>query len=216
MPASVVDISMRLEAGLPTWPDSPGFALQQHLALASGDVANASLIRLDSHCGTHVDAPLHAIPDGATMEDVGLEPLIGRAWVADASGHAKVDGRVLDDAGIPPWTERLLLRTDNCSRPGMEHAPFQEDYVALTADAAEWIVRRSIKLVGIDYLSIQCFGDPPDTHEILLKAGVLILEGLDLRKVSLGEWTLCCLPLRVVGAEAAPARAILMKEAICA
>lgn len=211
MTPPVIDISMRLEAGIPTWPNSPGFALEQHLSLAAGDVANATLIRLDSHCGTHVDAPLHALADGATMDDVGLEPLIGKAWVADVSGHARVDEQILADANIPPTIERLLLRTDNCVRPGMDREPFQRDYVALTAAAAEWIARRSIRLVGIDYLSIQCFGDPPDTHEILLQSGVVILEGLDLRAVAEGQWTLFCLPLRVVGAEAAPARAVLLK-----
>jgi len=212
MTACVIDISMPLDDRLPIWPGSPGFCSEQHLSLAAGDIANATVIRLDSHSGTHVDAPRHFVADGASIDEVGLEPLIGRAWVADASGNDRIDARVLAGAAIPAGTERLLLRTDNALRPGMDRAPFQADYVALTADAADWIVRRGIRLVGIDYLSIQRFGDPPDTHEILLEAGVLILEGLDLRTVTAGSWTLFCLPLSVSGAEAAPARAILLED----
>ncbi len=212
MTASVLDISMPLVTGVPIWPGSPGFSAEQHLSLAAGDIANATLIRLDAHCGTHVDAPRHVVPDGATLDEVGLEPLIGTAWVSDASGHELIDERTLAESQIPAGTERLLLRTDNASRPGMDRAPFQEDYVALTPDGAQWIVRRGIRLIGIDYLSIQRFSDPPDTHEILLNAGVLILEGLDLRAANAGSWMLFCLPMRLIGTEAAPARAVLLKE----
>ncbi len=212
MTPQLVDISMPLNASTPIWPGSPGFSSRSHLSLASGDVANATLLGLDAHCGTHVDAPRHFVASGATIDEVGLSALIGPAFVADVSGGDVVDAAALEACQVPEGTDRLLLRTDNASRPGLEHAPFLEDYVALTADAARWVVRRGIRLVGIDYLSIQRYSDPPDVHEILLGAGVLILEGLDLRPVAPGRWTLVCLPLHVTGIEAAPARAVLLED----
>lgn len=212
MTSQLIDISMPLNASTPIWPESPGFSSRSHLSLASGDVANATLLGLDAHCGTHVDAPRHLVPAGATIDEVGLTALVGAASVVDVSGSAAIDAATLAACQIPDGTERLLLRTDNAARRGMDTAPFHEDYVALTADAARWVARQGIRLVGIDYLSIQRYGDPPAVHEILLGAGVLILEGIDLRQVSPGRWTLVCLPLRVTGIEAAPARAVLFED----
>jgi arylformamidase len=212
MTPRLIDISMPLNASTPTWPASPGFSSRNHLALADGDVANATQLGLDVHCGTHVDAPRHFIADGATIDEVGLTALVGTAWVADVTGHRDISADVLDASAIPDGTRRLLLATDNASRPDMYREPFREDYVALTPDAAAWVARRpDIRLVGIDYLSIQRYADPPEVHMILLGAGVLILEGIDLR-VTPGPWTLMCLPLCVTGVEAAPARAVLLED----
>ena len=199
---------MPLSDTTPVWPGSPGFTRSSHLSLARGDIANASLLRMDAHCGTHVDAPLHFDDSGAPIDDVGLGPLVGPAWVADLRGHRKIDPPLLESAAIPPGSERLLLRTDNSFAPRL--APFREDFVALTADAAQWVVDRGLSLVGIDYLSIQRFTDDPETHLILLGAGTVVLEGLDLSAAEQGPWTLVCLPINVMGAEAAPARAILL------
>lgn len=210
MNASVVDISMPLDGRTPVWPGSPGFASSAHSSLAEGDLANGTLIRMDVHCGTHVDAPRHFVDGGATLDAVGLRPFMGPAWVADAVGHPAIDAPLLEGLGVPEGTTRLLLRTDNSFN--RREAPFREDYVALTADAAQWVVDRGIELVGIDYLSIQRFHDSPDTHQILLGAGTAILEGIDLRDVRSGHWTLMCLPIHLVGAEAAPARALLLEE----
>jgi arylformamidase len=212
MTPHLIDISMPLNASTPIWPGSPGFSSRSHLSLASGDVANATLLGLDAHCGTHVDAPRHFVPAGATIDEVGLAALVGGAWVVDVSGTAAIDAAALEACGVPDGTQRLLLRTDNASWPSMGHVPFHEDYVALTPDAARWVVQRGIRLVGIDYLSIQRYADPPDVHEILLQAGVLILEGLNLQEATAGSWTLVCLPLSVTGIEAAPARAVLLED----
>ncbi len=209
MTQGIVDISMPLQVGTPVWPGSPGFASSAHLSLADGDIANATFVEMDVHCGTHVDAPRHFVEDGATLDEMGLEPFVGPVWVADASGHRAIDGQLLESLAIPMATTRLLLRTDNSLGPYA--APFHENYVALTADGARWVVARRLALVGIDYLSIQLFRDPPDTHQILLGAGTAILEGLDLGGVDAGFWTLICLPIHLVGAEAAPARAVLLE-----
>ncbi len=210
MNAGVVDISIPLHRQMRIWPGSPGFASSAHLSLDSGDVANATQVEMDVHCGTHVDAPRHFVEGGATLDAIGLRPFMGPAWVADAAGHRAIDEALLDTLEIPPGTARLLLRTDNSFEA--PEAPFREDYVALTAGAAQWVVDRGVELIGIDYLSVQRFRDPPATHQILLRGGTMILEGVDLRDVRPGPWTLLCLPIRLVGTEAAPARALLLEE----
>jgi arylformamidase len=208
--ASVVDISVPLDGRTPVWPGSPGFTSSPHLSLSAGDVANATLIKMDVHCGTHVDAPRHFVKDGATVDALPPASFVGPAWLADAVGHEAIDAVVLEGLDIPPETTRLLLRTDNSLGP--RGGPFREDYVALTAGAAQWVVDRGLELIGIDYLSIQRFHDPPDVHHVLLRAGIVILEGLDLGGVRSGRWTLVCLPMALVGIEAAPARALLLEE----
>ena len=205
----VVDISMPLDGATPVWPGSPGFATSAHLSLADGDAANATFLQMDVHCGTHVDAPRHFVEKGMTLDKVGLAPFVGPAWVTDTVGYRAIDADLLESLGIPYDTKRLLLRTDNSL--GSREAPFREDFVALTVDGAEWIVDRGMDLVGIDYLSIQGFHDPPDTHQILLGGGTMILEGVDLGHVRSGRWTLLCLPIHLVGTEAAPARAVLLE-----
>ena len=115
----------------------------------------------------------------------------------------------LASINLPQDTERLLLRTRNSEFWKAKVTDFRKDYTALTAGAAQWIVEREIKLIGIDYLSIQCFNDNPVTHKILLKSNVIILEGLNLTDVSPGKYELLCLPIRLTGTEGAPARAVL-------
>jgi arylformamidase len=122
----------------------------------------------------------------------------------------EISRKVLEKAEVPPRTRRLLFRTRNSRYWQQGERAFQEDFVGISADGAEALVERGIKLVGIDYLSIAPYTDSAPTHEILLKAGVVVLEGLDLSKVSNGRYTLYCLPLKLLGADGAPARAILV------
>jgi arylformamidase len=116
---------------------------------------------------------------------------------------------VLDALALPAETRRVLFRTRNSALWAQEDRGFYEDFVALTADAAEWVVARGIQLIGVDYLSVQRYADGPETHQILLGAGVVLVEGLDLSGVAAGDYELICLPLKLVDAEGAPARAIL-------
>jgi arylformamidase len=206
------DISRPLREGIAAWPGSPGFRVFVHQSIADGGDSNASGIEMDVHTGTHVDAPAHFIEGGATLDAVGLHPFVGPAYVAEIDATDEIDAAALDAAEIPDTTKRLLLRTRNSHDEAYFAGPFREDFAALTAEGARWVVERGLVLVGIDYLSIQRFGDPPDTHQILLGAGVCILEGLDLRAVDRGRYRLVCLPLPLVGVEAAPARALLLAE----
>lgn len=204
-----IDISRRLTRDIACWPGSRAFTIHSESAIADGSEANVSALELDAHTGTHVDAPLHFIREGAAIDGVGLDPFVGPAFVADIPGARRIGRAELDAADVPEGTTRLLLRTPNSLDDAFVDGPFREDFAALTIDGAEWAVERGLKLVGIDYLSIQRFEDSFDTHRVLLGAGVCILEGLDLREVTPGSYRLVCLPLRLVGTEAAPARAVL-------
>jgi arylformamidase len=211
MSERLLDVSVPLRDGMPCWPTSPGVSLRRHLAIADGDDANASELRTDLHCGTHVDAPLHFVDGGADLEATGLAPFVGPAYVAHVSEARRIGAADLDAAGVPADVERLLLRTANSG--GWAERPFDPDFVALSLDGARWIAERGMRLVGIDYLSIQRFEDGPETHRELLGNGVCILEGLELDEAPQGPYELICLPIRLAGAEAAPARVLLRSTA---
>lgn len=179
------------------------------MSIAAGDEANVTQLSMDVHTGTHIDAPRHFFDTGASVEDLGLGPFVGPAFVVDTGPVKEISASVLAEADIPEDTERLLLSTPNSAKP--IEPTFDEDYAALTPDGARWLLDSlDLKLVGIDYLSIQRYADAPDVHLSLLGAGVAILEGLRLGEVRPGRYELMCLPLRLVGTEGAPARAILL------
>jgi arylformamidase len=204
-----IDISRPVGPETPVWPGSPGVNLVPLMQVASGDVANVSRIDIEAHTGTHIDAPRHFVQGGATVEAIGLDVLIGEVVVAEVHGD-EIGEAELEHLALPTGTRRLVLRTGASHDPAFDSAPFRQDFPALTAEGARWVVAHGIDLIGIDYLSIQRFDDPPDVHHVLLDAGVVILEGLRLTDVEPGVYTLVCLPLHIVGAEAAPARAILL------
>jgi arylformamidase len=201
----IFDVSVRIRPGMPIWPGDPELRVELAASLADGGPANITQLALGAHTGTHVDAPLHFFDGAAGVEKLSLDALIGPCLVVAATG---VDGELRPDAlaGVPPGTERVLFRTPNSQlwdRPG-----FVEDHLRLSAAAAEEVVRRGIRLVGIDYLSI----GGPEAHRTLLAAGVVPLEGLDLRRVEPGPYRLVCLPLLLVGADGAPARTVLLRD----
>ncbi len=205
----MIDISVSLHPAMPTWPGSTGVQLLPTMQLAAGDPANVSRLDCDVHSGTHIDAPRHFLAEGKTVEHLALDVLIGPATVTYLPEVTAITATNLAELNIPAGTRRLLLRTRNSELWATGVNEFQPDFVALTADAAQWLVDRGIQLIGIDYLSIQRFADGPLTHQILLEAEVIILEGLNLASVAPGEYELLCLPLALIGIEAAPARAVL-------
>lgn len=207
-----IDISVPLQRGMPVWPDSTGFALSQTMRLENGDPANVSRLETDVHCGTHIDAPLHFLQSGEPVDRLPMEVLIGPAFVAHAQGATDITPEVLSALDLPMDIDRLLIRTTNSDLWARGPGSFTSNYVALTRAAAEWVAERGIRLIGIDYLSVQKYGDDPETHRVLMRKGIVIVEGLDLSQVRSGFYHLVCLPLRLVGAEAAPARAVLLAE----
>jgi len=205
----IIDISLPLKPDIPVWPDSIGFHITPTKTLEAGDEANLSRLECDVHVGTHIDAPGHFIKGGNAVEQIDLDNLIGPAWVAFLPDVKAVTADDLNKLELSAEIRRLLLKTRNSELWARGETEFKKDFVALTPDAAQWIVDKGINLIGIDYLSIQCFGDSPLTHRILLESDVIILEGLNLCGVHSGIYELICLPLNLVGAEGAPARAVL-------
>jgi arylformamidase len=185
----------------------PEVRIERVTEIARGDLANVSRMELGSHTGTHVDAPLHFIDGAAGADLLPLDALVGPAVVADARGApGDIDAAALAAMELPA-TERLLLRTRNGDLWARD--AFTPDYVGVAEDAARELVAMGVRLVGIDYLSIAPSGDPAPAHRALLEAGVVVVEGLDLREVAPGRYDLICLPLRLEGADGAPARALL-------
>lgn len=207
--AEIIDISVPLRPEMPIWPGSVGLRLVRTMRLEAGDSANVSRLDCDVHVGTHVDAPCHFLENGNTVEQLSFDTLIGPAIVAYLPDVDTITPGDLAGLGLSPGAKRLLLHTRNSELWATGVTEFRTDYVALTADAACWVVDQGIRLLGVDCLSVQRYDDSPLTHQILLEAGVIILEGLNLADVKPGEYELICLPLRLVGAEGAPARAVL-------
>ncbi len=202
---------MPLRPQMPIWPGSVGLRLTQIMRLDAGDSANVSRLECDVHVGTHVDAPRHLVKNGCTVEQLSLDTLIGPAFVAYLPDVHVITAGDLAALVIPSGTKRLLIRTRNSELLASGVAEFRKDYVALSADASQWVVDHNIRLIGIDYLSVQRYDDSPLTHEILLGRSVIILEGLNLASVQPGTYELICLPICLVGAEGAPARAVLRR-----
>jgi arylformamidase len=192
----IIDVSVPVQPGMITYPGDPEVRLERVSSIAAGDGVNLSRLDLGVHSGTHVDAPLHFVEDGQSVEALPLEVLVGPCVVVDG----------LDVAAVPRGAERVLFRTPNGRL--WERDEFSEDFVALDGGAARALVAGGVRLVGIDYLSI---GDE-EAHEVLLGAGVVAVEGLDLRHVEPGEYRLVCAPLKLEGAEGAPARVLLLRD----
>lgn len=203
------DITVTISPNLPTWPGDPGVELQRVEKIEDGSNANVSRVDMGVHTGTHVDAPYHFLQDGITVDQIDLSLLTGRAYVLHLPEVDVITAPVLEDAQIPPRTRRVLFKTRNSDYWAKEEV-FQTDFVGLSEDGAEYLVRRGVKLVGMDYLSIAPYKKSRPTHEKLLAAGVVIVEGLDLSEVSQGRYTLYCLPLKIAKSDGAPARAILI------
>lgn len=204
----IYDITVPLSSALPVYPGDPEVTITPLAQLQWGDAANVSRLVLSSHTGTHLDAPRHFFAEGLTIDGLDLHVLMGPARVCtfpQVTTHLTADDlRPLGLAG----TKRLLLQTSNAAL--WQKMGFQTNYVALTESAAYLLVEMGVQLVGIDYLSVDAFErqDFP-VHRILLGAGVLVLEGLDLRAVPPGDYELLALPLLLQHGDGAPVRAIL-------
>jgi arylformamidase len=209
--ARIYDITLPIGSGLPVWPGDPEVVVSPEATIAA-DGFNTSVMSLGSHTGTHVDAPWHFLENGTRLDDIPIGRWSGLCHVARIPDHRDiVTATDLEAAQIPLGTTHLLLKTRNSSLWNKPR-PWQFDpaFVGIAASAAQWIVDSGAGLVGIDYFSIGPFNEPEhETHLILLTHDVLILEGLDLRRVPPGPYTLTCLPLRVLSGDGAPARAIL-------
>jgi arylformamidase len=206
----IYDISVMISTDMPVWPGDPEIHLEQVSKIEEGADANLTRVDMSLHTGTHVDAPYHFLKKGKGVETLPLQALTGRTYVLHLPDVDVIDAQVLSKAEIPPRTRRLLFRTRNSEYWAKGESDFQKDYVGIDSSGAEYLVQRGLKLVGVDYLSVAPFEETRQTHEILLKAGIVIVEGLDLSRIAQGRYTLYCLPLKIKGVDGAPARVILI------
>jgi arylformamidase len=202
------DVTIPIQAEMPVYPGDPPVLIEPRLRLADGDLANVSCYSFGSHTGTHIDPPFHILDDGLTVDQIPLELLIGRTRVVQIGGGNEIDAESLREHDLSDAV-RVLFKTRNSYMLDGLHQ-FVETYVHLTVDAAEYLVNSGIKVVGIDYLSVEKFGaERLDVHAVLLRNGVIIIEGLNLKEVEPGDYEMICLPLKIKDGDGAPARVIL-------
>lgn len=208
----IYDISLPISESLIVWPGDPPVNITQPFHMARGDTATVSRLNMSAHTGTHVDAPAHFILGGSGVDTLDLNVLVGPALVVEATEADVLSADVLQGLPIPPGTERVLFHTRNSDRWARGERKFSEDFVAITQDGARWLVAEAIQLVGVDYMSVAPFGAEAPTHQTLLSAGVVLVESLNLSGIAPGVYQLVCLPLKIVGIDGAPARAILIDQ----
>ncbi len=206
------DISIPISPNMPTYPGDPKVSLTPMLQISKGDNANVSQLCMGDHTGTHLDPPVHFIPGGQTVDQLDPAVLYGPVRVLDMTQVSEaIKPEDLERARIPRDTVRLLFKTSN-SQLWKGQKEFDENYVGVSWEAAQWLVDHAILLVGIDYLSIELYhAKEPHTHRTLLGAGVIIVEGLNLDGIRPGDYTLACLPLKIQNGDGGPCRAILIE-----
>jgi len=206
----LIDVSVALDTSLPTYPGNTPFSLEAVKRIASGDSSNVSKIHLSVHAGTHVDAPRHFFDSGIGVDALPLEMLCGRTRVIEVTSRKAIAAEDLAAAHLSEDV-RVLIKTHNSRLWGT--AEFQKDFVGVTESGAKYLVEHGIKVVGVDYLSVEVFKTPgAPAHHTLLGAGTIVIEGLNLIDVEPAVYDMICLPLRVVGADGAPARVVLRKS----
>jgi arylformamidase len=207
-----IDVTVPLKEGMAIWPGDVIIKIERRRSMDRGDAANNSAISLGVHTGTHMDAPKHFIKDGRSIDKLPLETSVGPARVIEIKDKISIKPEELKQHNIKKG-ERILFKTVNSPRCWQTDA-FVNDFVFVTRDAAQFLVDAGVILVGVDYLSVGSPLDPekalrPDTHQILLGAGLYLIEGLNLTAVKAGDYNLICLPLKLMDAEGSPVRAIL-------
>ena len=205
-----IDISVPVHEGMPLWPGDPGLRFERVMDQNNGDVCTLTRASMSAHTGTHMDAPLHFVRNSPTMEQMPIEATVGLARVIRIAHRTAIHRDELLPYSIQPG-ERILFRTGNSDRD-WGNLPFDEDFIFIARDGAEHLAECGVRSVGVDYLSVGGFKqDSVETHVALLGKGIWVMEGLALGQVEPGNYDLVCLPLKWVGAEGAPARAILRR-----
>lgn len=209
----IFDITVPISNDMPVWPGDPKVEVEQIDSIDKGAKANVSRICAGVHSGTHVDAPHHFLNNHKGIDTVPLELLTGTAFVLHVPDSViAINAEFIDKAPIPDGTRRILFKTRNSDFWAGGVKEFQTNFTGVSGDGAEAIVKKGIKLVGVDYLSVGPYKQGGPTHRTLLGAGIVIVEGLNLSEVPQGQYSLYCLPLRIAGADGAPARAILVQR----
>lgn len=206
------DITLPVSNDLPVWPGDPPVSIMVTKSILKGDQCNITKIQMGTHTGTHVDAPLHFLKDGTTIDTIPIETFIGPCLVVELDSEALIEKNDFQKYNLSGYS-RILIKTRNSELWAKNISSFDTNYVALGINAAQYLIENTISLIGIDYLSIEAFQSySSPVHKLLLKNNVTILEGLNLSGVKAGVYELICLPLKLHGCEGAPAR-VLLREA---
>jgi arylformamidase len=207
------DISVSISKDLPVWPGDPKAVVERVSKIEKGANANVSRLDIGCHTGTHVDAPFHFLPGTKTVESLSLDVLVGAVQVIHIpDDFSVITADLVHACGIKSGTKRVLFRTYSSGFWAKYGSQFRTEFVGIDKSGADALVEMGLQLVGTDYLSISPFKQSRPTHEAFLKASVILLEGLDLSQVEAGGYNLICLPLKIAGADGAPARAVLTRE----
>ena len=202
----IYDVTIPISPSMHVYPGDPAVSVEKTLQISKGDVANVTHLSFGTHTGTHVDAPHHFIDGAMTVDEIPLNLLIGRARVLEATA-AVITAEVLREFDFTA-DARVLFKTRNSYL--WREPSFAKEFVYLTKDAAEHLVENGIKVVGIDYLSVEKFNfKKPEAHRTLLGNGTIIIEGLNLADVDAGDYEMICLPIKIAGGDGAPARVVL-------
>ena len=205
-----IDISVNIKTGMVHWPGDPAVRIRLIKNMDKGEITNLSLISMGSHTGTHIDAPLHFISKGDSIDSMPLDAAMGLARVIEIRDSECVRLVELHKYRIRRG-ERILFKTRN-SRYQRTNA-FRKNFVYISLEAAHYLAAKGVRTVGMDYLSVGgYYKDGAQTHQDLLKAGIWIIEGLDLSGVKSGKYDLICLPLKILNADGAPARAVIRRR----
>jgi len=208
----IIDITLPLSPNTPVWDGDQGISIQQTVFKGETSDFNISRVEMGVHAGTHIDSPFHLFNAGYTVDEIPLEVLIGQATILEISSSWEViNSEALLTSGFKPGIERLILKTRNTEFWIRDPYGFHADYIGINSDGAEFLVNQGLKLIGIDYFSASPVSDLVSPHEILLDAGVVILENAYLVDVELGEYECLCLPLKLQGTDGAPVRAVLSR-----
>ena len=207
----IFDLSIPVVHGLPVWAGDPPTLLERVESRSSGAAYTLSRLSLSVHAGTHVDAPAHML-DGPGVEVLPLSVLVGRCYLWEAPGDGPLDAALL--AQLPEAVERVLIRTGLAPWWEGTSPALPSAFRGLTLEGAQLLLDRDVKLIGVDTPSVEQPGanDHFPVHHLLLAQGVVIVESLDLAEAPVGTYQLCCLPLRLAGADGAPARVIVWKD----
>jgi arylformamidase len=206
----LIDVTVPLDENLPAYPGNTPFQIEPIKRISSGGSSNVSTLHMSAHTGTHVDAPRHFFDEGPGADQLPIELLLGRALVVEVTSRHGITPEDLSSVDLSE-TVRVLFKTVNSRL--WSTRDFRSDYVGLTEACAKHLVDRGVKVVGVDYLSVEEFRKPgAPAHRVLLGNGAIVIEGLNLLEVEPGHYDMFCLPLRIVGCDGAPARVILRRS----
>lgn len=202
----LIDVTRALSKDIPVWPGSRHFE-QKQLRTGAKDGWTESEIQMNIHTGTHVDAPLHFLQEGADVSSLDPDQMMGKVWVKDCTGNLVISRDLLDSDPKLKGVRRVFFKTRNSENT----TRFDPEFVALESEAAEWLADRNYEMVGVDGPSVQRFSDSNNrTHEVLLSQSVFVVENLILKGIKEGPYEYYAFPLKILGAEGAPARVFLV------